>query len=168
MLLSLFCCMLADWGWEASMRVPSFLVAANVCCNCCGKNPDFGVAGLRAVLLSSSSEFGAVHPLVLHCLGVADVHLLPLLPCFLGSCCCPAAWEGEMLVGWVEDFGEENVQNWSSCTCCPRAALGKNCVYGNELHGCKFNINALNVFHVHVQEIYIYIYSRSLSLGLFP
>jgi hypothetical protein len=101
MLLSLFCCMLADWGWEASMRVPSFLVAANVCCNCCGKNPDFGVAGLRAVLLSSSSEFGAVHPLVLHCLGVADVHLLPLLPCFLGSCCFQQLGKERCwLVGW--------------------------------------------------------------------
>jgi hypothetical protein len=27
-----FCCMLTGWGWEASMRVPSFLVAANMCC----------------------------------------------------------------------------------------------------------------------------------------
>jgi hypothetical protein len=30
----------------------------------------------------------------------------------------------------------------------------KTCL-GNELHGCKFNINALNALHVHVQNIYI-------------
>jgi hypothetical protein len=58
----------------------------------------------------------------------------------------------------LHDFFAARCHVWKELNLSLLYKRPKTCL-GNELHGCKFNINALNALHVHVQKsIYIYIY----------
>jgi hypothetical protein len=88
---------------------------------------------LRTMLLSSSC-------------GVAAGLLLVL------SRCCPRV---QIAAGWVEDLEKKMCRIGLHVHAVHVLPLERIVSYGNELHGYKFNINALNVLHVHLQEKYI-------------
>jgi hypothetical protein len=85
----------------------------------------------------------------------------PLSLCPFGAwewSCCPAALELlaiNVLAGWVEDLEKKMCRIGLHVHAVHVLPLERIVSYGNELHGYKFNINALNVLHVHLQEKYI-------------
>jgi hypothetical protein len=81
------------------------------------------------------------------------VSLLPLHDFFAARC---HVWK-ELTLSLLyrrHDFFAARCHVWKELNLSLLYRRPKTCL-GNELHGCKFNINALNALHVHVQNIYI-------------